>query len=220
MSNSQRWLKEHFSDPFVKKAQKEGYVSRAAYKLIELDEKDHLFKSGMVVLDLGAAPGGWTQVAAERVGTRGRVVAVDCLPLTCSPSNTQFIQGDFNEESVWTDIQAAVTEVSASGLVEVVLSDMAPNLSGNKSLDQPRSLHLVELAYEAARLWLRPGGTFLIKMFEGYGVQELIKEWRRAFKQVKIRKPQASRARSSEIYVLAVGLTSVAGSLQPPLRGV
>ena len=151
------------------------------------------------------------------MGGRGRVVAVDCLPLACSPSHTRFIQGDLNDEAIWNCVREAVEEVSSTGLVDVVLSDMAPNLSGNKSLDQPRSLHLVELAAEAARLWLRPGGTFLIKIFEGYGVQELLKTWRTLFKQVKIRKPAASRARSSEIYVLAVGFD---GSLQPSSLGV
>jgi 23S rRNA (uridine2552-2'-O)-methyltransferase len=207
-NSSQRWLKEHFSDEYVKKAQQEGYISRAAYKLKEMIERDRLFKPGMVVIDLGAAPGGWSLVASEAVAPKGRVIAVDCLAMGGLPG-VDVIQGDFNDEEVWASVRALVKQYRDDEKVDVVLSDMAPNLSGNRSLDQPRSLHLIELAWDAASELLRPSGTFLVKMFEGYGVQELIAMWRQSFEVVKIRKPKASRARSREIYVLALGFKGI-----------
>lgn len=202
MTDSKRWLKEHFSDQYVKKAKQEGYPSRAAYKLLELQAKDHLFKPGMIVVDLGAAPGGWSVVAKDLVGPKGAVIAVDLLSMKPIAGVT-FIQGDFNEEAVFEHLQEAVQECSKSGLVDLVISDMAPNISGEKSIDQPRSLHLLELAWDCAGRLLKPGGSFLAKVFQGPGVDEVLVQLRRHFKRVKLRKPKASRARSSEVYVCA-----------------
>lgn len=195
---SKRWLKEHFDDKYVKQAQDEGYPSRAAYKLLAIHKKDKLFRSGMRVVDLGAAPGGWSMVAAEYVGAKGRVIAVDILPMEPSHGVT-FIQGDFTEMHTLEKLLAALDEQ----LVDVVMSDMAPNLSGQKSIDQPRAMYLVELAWDCAQQILAQGGTFLVKVFQGADVDTFIKELRSRFRTVKIRKPEASRARSSEIYVLA-----------------
>lgn len=202
MTDSKRWLKEHFSDQYVKKAKQEGYPSRASYKLLELQAKDHLFKPGMIVVDLGAAPGGWSVVAKDLVGPKGAVIAVDLLPMKPIAGVT-FIQGDFNEEAVFEHLQEAVHECSKSGWVDLVISDMAPNISGEKSIDQPRSLHLLELAWDCAGRLLKPGGSFLAKVFQGPGVDEVLVQLRQHFKPVKLRKPKASRARSSEVYVCA-----------------
>lgn len=203
MTDSKRWLQEHFSDQYVKKAQQQGYPSRAAYKLLEIQAKDQLLKPGMIVVDLGAAPGGWSVVARELVGSKGRVIAVDLLPMETIVGVT-FIQGDFNEQSVFEKVKRAVQEYSGMGRVDLVISDMAPNISGEKSIDQPRSLHLLELAWEgcASRL-LKPGGGFLVKVFQGPGVDGLVVQLRDYFKRVKLRKPKASRERSSEVYVCA-----------------
>ena len=198
---SKRWLKEHFSDQYVKKAQAKGYVSRAAYKLLALQEKDCLFKPGMTVVDLGAAPGGWSQVARELVGDKGTVIALDILPMD-AVSGVQFIQGDFREKAVLQ----ALLRILGDQKADVIISDMAPNLSGNKSIDQPRSMYLVELAWDCAQQILRPGGHFLTKVFQGAGVDKFIQDLKLGFDVVRSRKPDASRSRSREFYLLCKGL--------------
>ena len=197
-SSSKAWLREHREDPYVQQAQREGYRSRACYKLIELQEKDRLIRPGMTVIDLGSAPGGWSQVAAELVGRRGRVIASDILPMD-GIADVVFIQGDFTEEEVLRRILGAVGDVP----VDLVMSDMAPNMSGMNAVDQPRSIYLVELALDLARQILAPGGCFVAKVFQGEGFDELIREARGLFRQVSTRKPQASRARSREVYLVA-----------------
>jgi len=195
--SSKRWLQEHFSDPYVKQSQKEGYRSRASYKLLELDKKDRLFRPGMTVVDLGAAPGGWTQVAAQRVGSGGRVIASDILPMD-SLAGVSFVQGDFTEQSVFDEILAAIGDVP----VDLVMSDMAPNISGMDAVDQPRAMYLVELALDMARHILKPGGSFAVKVFQGEGFEPWLAEVRSVFGRVVSRKPDASRARSREIYIV------------------
>lgn len=197
--SSSRWLREHFDDPFVQRAQKEGWRSRAVFKLEELLERDRLLRPGMVVVDLGAAPGGWSQVLRERLGERGRVIALDLLPMQ-GMGGVEFIQGDFREAEILEQLQ----DLLAGDRVDLVLSDMAPNLSGMKAIDQPRAMHLVELAEEFANLQLRVGGAFLSKVFHGPGFDELLRRLRLRYGRVSIRKPEASRARSAEVYVLAV----------------
>ncbi|MEJ2533343.1 MAG: 23S rRNA (uridine(2552)-2'-O)-methyltransferase RlmE [Halioglobus sp.] len=197
-SSSKAWLREHREDPYVQQAQREGYRSRACYKLIELQEKDRLIRPGMTVIDLGSAPGGWSQVAAEQVGRRGTVIASDILPMD-SVAGVVFIQGDFTEEEILRRILDAVGDVP----VDLVMSDMAPNLSGMNAVDQPRSIYLVELALDLAKRVLAPGGCFVAKIFQGEGFDELIREARGLFRQVSTRKPQASRPRSREVYMVA-----------------
>ena len=197
-SSSKAWLREHREDPYVQQAQREGYRSRACYKLIELQEKDRLIRPGMTVIDLGSAPGGWSQVAAELVGRRGRVIASDILPMD-GIADVVFIQGDFTEEEVLSRILGAVGDAP----VDLVMSDMAPNMSGMNAVDQPRSIYLVELALDLARQILAPGGCFVAKVFQGEGFDQLIREARGLFRQVSTRKPQASRARSREVYLVA-----------------
>ena len=197
-SSSKAWLKEHRDDPYVQRAQREGYRSRACYKLLELQEKDRLIRPGMCVLDLGSAPGGWSQVAVEQVGHRGRVIASDILPMD-NLAGVEFIQGDFTEDSVFEAILAAINDDP----VDLVISDIAPNLSGMNAVDQPRSMYLVELALDMARQVLAPGGSFVAKVFQGEGFDELIREARAAFGKVLTRKPQASRPRSREVYLVA-----------------
>jgi len=199
-SSSKAWLREHHADPYVQQAQREGYRSRACYKLLEIQERDRLIKPGDTVVDLGAAPGGWSQVAAALVGERGRVIASDILPMDSLP-DVQFIQGDFTEESV---LQAILEQVGDTG-TDLVISDMAPNMSGMTAVDQPRSMYLVELAVDLARQTLRPGGVFLAKVFQGEGFDALLRELRDSFDKVQTRKPQASRPRSREVYVLGRG---------------
>lgn len=196
----QKWLDRHVNDPFVQKAQKDGYRTRAAYKLIELDEKDHLLKKGMIVVDLGAAPGGWSQVAAKKVGEKGKVIAIDLLPMDPIPG-VDFIQGDFREDEPYRELLALTNNQP----VDLVMSDLAPNLSGNRSIDLPRMIHLLDLALEFAQQTLRPGGALVMKAFHGEGLEEYVKNLKKEFKTVKWRKPNASRAKSSEIYVLAQG---------------
>ncbi len=198
--SSQRWLKEHFSDPYVKRAQQEGYRSRAVYKLLALQERDKLFKPGLKVVDLGAAPGGWSQVATRLIGNTGKIYALDILPMEEIPG-VEFMQGDFTEEVV---LQAFLQKI-AGQKVDLVLSDMAPNLSGNAAIDQPRVIYLAEIALEFAQQVLRPDGSFLIKLFQGVGSEHYLQQLRKLFKQVFIRKPEASRARSAEVYLLAKG---------------
>ncbi len=198
--SSARWLKEHVNDPFVKQAQKDGYRSRASYKLLALNEKDKLIKPGMLVIDLGSAPGGWSQIATELVGEKGKVIASDILPMDALP-DVDFIQGDFTEESVFNEIMGVI----ADRPVDVVISDMAPNLSGVASADQAGSIYLIELALDMAQQVLKPKGSFVAKAFQGEGYEEFVKEVRNHFDSVVIRKPEASRARSREVYVVGRG---------------
>ena len=196
--SSSRWLQEHFSDPYVKRAQAEGWRSRAVFKLEELIERDHLLKPGMVVVDLGAAPGGWSQVVNERLRGSGRIVALDILPMQ-GIAGVDFIEGDFREESVLRQLEAKLSGAT----VDLVLSDMAPNMSGVAVVDQARMMHLAELALDFAQQRLRPGGDFLVKVFQGEGFDRYLKALRTAFATVAPRKPRASRARSAEQYLLA-----------------
>ena len=203
--SSQRWLKEHFSDPFVKKAQAEGLRSRAAYKLEELVARDRLLKPGMVVVDLGAAPGGWSQWVRKALGeidqaNPGRVIALDILEMP-SLAGVEFLHGDFREDAVLKALEATLE----GRPVDLVLSDMAPNKSGMDAVDQPRLMHLAELAMEFADAHLKVQGTFLIKLFQGVGFDEYVRELRRRYAKVSIRKPAASRKRSPEVYALAQG---------------
>jgi 23S rRNA (uridine2552-2'-O)-methyltransferase len=197
--SSARWLKEHFADPFVQKAQSEGWRSRAVFKLEEIDRRAKLLQPGAVCLDLGAAPGAWSQYAARRVGARGRVVATDILSMPELPG-VEFVQGDFREPEVFDKVLGLLP----ARQVDVLLSDMAPNLSGVDAIDQPRSLHLAELAVEMAEGVLKPGGHALIKVFQGSGFTELLQSVRRRFGRVKLIKPEASRSRSPEMYLLAM----------------
>ncbi len=197
---SQRWLKEHFNDIFVQKAQQEGYRSRAVYKLMEIQEKDRLIRPGMVVVELGAAPGGWSQYVAQCLGGRGRMIALDILPMDALPDVT-FIQGDFREQAV---LDALYAELGDSA-VNLVISDMAPNTSGVRSVDQAKSMYLVELALDFAQSRLATGGDFLTKIFHGPGFDTLLRSLKSQFLTVQTRKPEASRARSQETYLLARG---------------
>ena len=199
-SSSKHWLKEHFDDPWVRKARADGYRSRAAYKLLELQQKDTLLKPGQVVVDLGAAPGGWSQVAVRLVGASGLVLASDILAMDAVPG-AQFIQGDFTEEDCFNAILTAL----GGRAVDLVISDMAPNMSGMNDIDQPRAMHLVELAQDFALHTLRPGGALLMKVFQGEGFQALQQSLKQQFDTVLNRKPEASRSRSREVYVLARG---------------
>ncbi len=195
---SKQWMREHINDPFVHLAQKEGYRSRAAYKLLEIDAKDHLLKPGMVVVDLGATPGGWSQVAARQVGRGGKVIALDLLPLD-PLAGVDFIQGDFREEVVLKQLETLLQGKH----VGLVISDMAPNMSGVQSADLARAIHLAELAMEFALEHLKPGGSFLVKVFQGVGFEAFLKLMKSRFAKVVTRKPKASRDRSSELYLLA-----------------
>ena len=194
---SKQWMMEHVNDVYVQRAKAEGYRSRAAYKLIEVAARDKLLKPGMVVVDLGAAPGGWSQVAAAKAGTGGRVIAVDLLPMD-SLRNVTFLQGDFRDEAV---AQALEREL-AGRPIDLVLSDMSPNISGIALSDQARAMHLAELALEFAVKHLKPGGSLLVKVFQGSGFQEFLREMRSCFMRVMTRKPEASRGRSNELYLL------------------
>jgi len=203
--SSASWLREHFADPFVKKAQSEGMRSRAAYKLEELLARDRLLKPGMVVVDLGAAPGGWSQVARRMLGridqaNPGTVIALDILPMP-PIAGVEFIHGDFREEEALSRLEA----VLAGRPVDLVLSDMAPNMSGMDTVDLPRSMHLAELAREFADAHLRPEGAFLTKLFMGEGFDAYVQDLKRRYVRVVMRKPEASRKRSTEVYALAVG---------------
>ncbi|WP_036181298.1 23S rRNA (uridine(2552)-2'-O)-methyltransferase RlmE [Marinomonas sp. MED121] len=195
--SSESWMKEHFDDVYVKRSQQDGYRSRASYKLIEINDKDKLLKSGMKVVDLGAAPGGWSQIAGRLIGDKGRVVASDILEMAPLPGVT-FVQGDFTEDDVYQEILKAIGDEHA----DLVISDMAPNMSGNSAVDQPQSMYLVELALDMASQVLRPGGNFLVKVFQGEGFDEYLKTMRGMFTSVVTRKPESSRARSREVYLL------------------
>lgn len=199
MSNSSKaWLRRHVNDHFVKEAKRQGYASRAAFKLLELQKKEKFFKPGMTVVDLGAAPGGWSQVAVDYVGEKGRVIAIDILLMTTIPDVT-FIQGDFQDHAVLDQLMVLLNDQK----VDVIISDMSPNLSGQKSIDMPRSIHLLELALDCAGKILKPSGTFLFKAFNGPGLEDFVRSVKLHFSQVKYKKPKASRSASKEIYVLA-----------------
>jgi 23S rRNA (uridine2552-2'-O)-methyltransferase len=198
--SSARWLAEHDADPYVKRAHAEGWRSRAAFKLEEIQRSDRLLRPGMTVVDLGAAPGGWSQYAARLLSGKGRVIALDLLPMPALPG-VEFLQGDFGEEGTLERLRALL----AGSQVDLVMSDMAPNMSGMADVDHDRSMHLVDLAVEFAAATLRPGGDLLVKVFQGREFQPLIARLRRSFESVKPRKPKASRARSAEVYVLARG---------------
>ncbi|HET6603031.1 MAG TPA: 23S rRNA (uridine(2552)-2'-O)-methyltransferase RlmE [Xanthomonadaceae bacterium] len=198
--SSRRWLDEHFKDPYVRRAQSEGTRSRAAYKLEELLERDRLVRPGMIVVDLGAAPGGWTQTLQRMLGGRGRVIALDILPMP-PVAGVAFIHGDFREQETLSRLEAAL----GGDAVDLVLSDMAPNISGVDAVDQPRAMALVELARDFAQAHLREGGALVTKMFQGQGSDAYLKDLRTRYGKVHVRKPAASRRRSSEVYVVATG---------------
>ncbi|MFT6268042.1 MAG: 23S rRNA (uridine2552-2'-O)-methyltransferase [Alphaproteobacteria bacterium] len=197
---SKKWLDEHVNDPYVKKAKADGYRSRASYKLIEINEKDKLFRAGNVVMDLGSAPGGWSQIVAPLVGEKGHVIASDILPMD-SIIGVSFIQGDFTDETVYEQILNILNGAKA----DVVVSDMSPNLSGVATTDQYSSIYLVELALDMARNVLKQGGSFCAKVFQGVGYEEYVKDVRTSFDKVLVRKPAASRPRSREVYIVGKG---------------
>lgn len=198
--SSGRWLKEHFNDEYVQRAQREGWRSRAVYKLEELDQKYQLFKPGMTVVDLGAAPGGWSQYAMKALGERGRLIALDILDMDVI-AGVEFLQGDFREESVFNRFM----EMVGNQPVDLVMSDMAPNMSGVEAVDVPRGMYLVELAVDFANQALAEGGSFIAKVFQGEGFDELVRQLRGQYERVVVRKPRASRPRSREVYLLASG---------------
>jgi 23S rRNA (uridine2552-2'-O)-methyltransferase len=198
--SSKRWLAEYFDDPYVKRAQKMGLRSRSAFKFLELHEKHRLVEPGMTVVDLGCAPGGWTQVAQSLVGDSGRVIGLDILPMD-PLQGVQFIRGDFTETTSLEALESAL----AGGRADLVLSDMAPNMSGMAAIDQARAFHLAELALEFAGSHLKTGGNFLVKLFQGEGFDAYVREVRSRFDKASVRKPDASRARSREVYLLALG---------------
>jgi len=202
--SSHRWMEEHVNDPWVKKAQVDGYRSRASYKLLELIEKDRLLRPGMVVLDLGSTPGGWSQVVAPLLGSKGRLIASDILPMDPIPQ-VHFIQGDFTEQAVFDQIMAALDGAG----VDLVMSDMAPNISGVDAADQAASMYLVELALDMAVQVLKSGGNFVTKVFHGEGYEDYLKALRPHFEKVVVRKPEASRSRSREVYVVGKGKRDV-----------
>lgn len=200
--SSRRWLDRHFNDVYVKRAQKEGYRSRAVYKLLEIQEKDRILSPGMRVVDLGAAPGGWSQVAVRIVGAKGRVAALDILPME-PLADVSIVQGDFREDEPLTRLR----EVLEGEPVDVLLSDMAPNLSGTPGVDQPRMIYLCELALDLARKILKPGGSLVVKIFQGEGFEGFLKQTRGSFERVASRKPKSSRSRSRELYLVATGFS-------------
>jgi 23S rRNA (uridine2552-2'-O)-methyltransferase len=202
--SSDRWLREHFSDPFVKRAQAEGWRSRAVFKLQQIDQRERLVKPGMLVLDLGAAPGAWSQYVRRRLGPSGRVVAADLLPME-PLTGVEFLQGDFREDGVVQELKRMLGDTG----VDLLLSDMAPNLSGMDAIDAPRGVYLAELALDLAREVLKPGATALIKLLQGAGFEELVALARTRFGRVRCLKPEASRARSPETYLLASGMRMV-----------
>ena len=198
--SSGNWLQQHVNDPYVKQAQKDGYRSRASYKLIQLNEKDKLIRPGMLIVDLGSAPGGWSQVAAKLVGAKGKVIATDILPME-PLKNVDFILGDFTEQAVVDRILARLENRKP----DLIICDIAPNISGIDVADQASSMYLVELALDMARQVLKPKGDFVAKVFQGAGSEAYLKELRRSFEKLLIRKPAASRPRSREVYVVAKG---------------
>ncbi len=203
--SSKGWLKEHFDDEYVRRSQQDGYRSRAIYKLIEIDEKDRLIKPGMTIVDLGAAPGGWSEYCVKKLGKKGSIIALDILPMEPIEGVT-IIEGDFREEAVFDELMAVMkNNASESAKADLVISDMAPNISGMGSVDMPRAYYLCELALDLARQTLNPGGGLLVKLFQGEGFEAYSKELKASFSKVVMRKPKASRPRSREIYALATG---------------
>ena len=198
--SSRRWLKEHFDDEFVKRAQREGFRSRAVYKLDEIQQRDRIIRPGMTIVDLGAAPGGWSQFALGLIGRKGRIVAMDILPLDPLPG-VEFVQGDFRDEAVLEELLQTVQGQP----IDLVMSDIAPNITGVDAVDQPRAMYLAELATDFADKVLRPGGDLLVKLFQGEGFDDLVRDLRSRYDKVVIRKPKASRPRSREVYALARG---------------
>jgi 23S rRNA (uridine2552-2'-O)-methyltransferase len=196
---SKGWMQEHVNDEFVKRAQRDGYRARAAYKLIEIDDKDHLIKPGMTVVDLGSTPGSWSQVAVQRLKGQGKVIALDILDMQ-GIGGVDFIQGDFREQEVLDQLEAKLD----GKLVDLVIADMAPNISGISSVDQANAAYLTELALDFSLKWLKPGGNFLVKVFVGSGFEEIVVNMRKGFEKVATRKPKASRDRSSEVYLLGL----------------
>ena len=190
-------MQRHLNDEFVKRSKREGYRSRAVYKLDEIQQKDHILRPGSVVVDLGAAPGGWSQYAAQFLKGKGRIVALDILPMDPLPG-VEFLQGDFRED----DVLDALNELLGGATVNLVMSDMAPNMSGMGAVDQPRAMYLAELALDFATNWLEPGGSFVVKVFHGEGFDDFVKQSRSLFEKVQVRKPKASRPRSREVYIL------------------
>lgn len=201
MKQKQTWMQAHVKDPFVRAARAQGYCSRAAFKLLEIQKKDKIIRPGMQILDCGAAPGSWSQVAAELIGPRGSVIAIDRLELAQSLSGVTFIQGDLNDD----DVYEALLDVIGDRRIDVVLSDLAPNLTGQKSVDQPASIQLLEIVLDLAKRCLRPGGSCVMKAFQGEGIDALFVDLKQAFKTVKVRKPASSRPRSAEMYLVMQG---------------
>ena len=197
---SKAWMQEHLNDPYVKLAQKDGYRARAAYKLMEIDDKDKLIKPGMTIVDLGSAPGSWSQVAVQRLKGQGKVIALDILEMGPIGGVT-FLQGDFREDSVLKLLEETLNNVQ----VDLVIADMAPNISGVKDVDQAGAAYLTELALDFSKEWLKPSGNFLVKVFIGAGFEEILQNMRQMFDKVVTRKPKASRDRSSEVYLLGIG---------------
>jgi 23S rRNA (uridine2552-2'-O)-methyltransferase len=200
-SKNRSWIKQHVKDPYVQMSQKDGYRSRASYKLLEIIEKDRLIRPGMTVVDLGAAPGGWSQVAMDLVGHEGRVHALDLLPMD-GIAGVDFILGDFTEDEVLQELLGLIDKRP----VDLVISDMAPNLTGSKAVDQPTSIYLVELAVDLACKVMKPEGVFIAKLFQGEGFDEFVRHVRTLFNTVSMRKPDASRSKSREVYMVAKGL--------------
>ena len=196
---SKAWMQEHLNDEYVKRAQKDGYRARAAYKLIEIDDKDYLIKPAMTVVDLGSTPGSWSQVAMQRLKGQGHVIALDLLEMAPIPG-VQFIQGDFREDAVLQELEKSLNGKP----IDLVIADMAPNITGISSVDQPNAAYLTELALEFSLKWLKPDGNFLVKVFVGSGFDEIVKSMRLGFDKVVTRKPKASRDRSSEVYLLGL----------------
>ncbi len=194
---SKAWMHEHVTDPYVQRAKAQGFRSRAAFKLMEIDDRDRLIRPGSTIVDLGAAPGGWSQVAVQRMKGSGKVVALDLLEMD-GLAGVHFIQGDFREESVLRQLE----EIVNGAKVDLVLSDMAPNISGVPVSDQARIMHLAELGLDFCKQWLKPDGAFLVKVFQGYGYEDFVREMRQVFMEVATRKPDASRDRSAEVYLL------------------
>ena len=201
---SKAWMQEHVNDEFVKRANKEGYRARAAYKLMEIDDRDKLIRPGMTIVDLGATPGSWSQVAMERLKDNGRVFALDLLEMQPLPGVT-FLQGDFTEEAVLAQLE----EMLGDKPIDLVISDMAPNMSGISTIDQAKVAYLAELALDFSLRWLKPGGSFLVKVFIGEGFDDIVRAMREGFQTVATRKPKASRDRSSEVYLLGLKRKSV-----------
>lgn len=204
--SSKRWLGEHFSDEFVKRAQAEGWRSRAVFKLEEIDGRDRLIRPGMTIVDLGAAPGGWSQYAAKKLHGKGRIIALDILDME-PIEHVEFLQGDFTEDEPLQRLLETIGEASGGGQgVDLVMSDMAPNMSGMDGIDQPKGIYLAELALDLAEKVLKPGGNLLVKVFQGEGTDAFMSALKQRFTKVTVRKPRASRARSREVYLLATGL--------------